>query len=459
MSKTEIVSKYLQEKSAARESGLPKSEHPSAPRLALDEALCSWLPIKDYEYVVRDTEVQRMHIRVRPTGGKHFELAKRINGVLMRPKVAKFGDYLKLSAHKVPRGEPAPDTVRSRANRMLLEMEDGITPIQRRAEKAAKMAEDARKAAIKARDSQTLLAAAQDYIKTAELAEATRNNYTTYLNKHLAGWRDRPITSIGTDEVISLQKTIAADRGGVAANNALRLFRAVWNVVAEDNPAMGLCPTYVLSKKSKKKVQWAKEERRDRYVHEKELATWWAAVEKLRSRKHFPGDGDLMADYLQFALLTGMRRTEITKLEWKNISFPREELHLTAAQNLKGKRKWTMPLTPALLDILMRRKAKEARKPFDLTEPRRAINRVKDWSDVEFSMHDLRRSFASHAEATRMPLKTLKLLMNHATDNDVTLGYIRNKDVLLKELQILHNYILNKAGVTSNVITPGAPHA
>ncbi len=67
-------------------------------------------------------------------------------------------------------------------------------------------------------------------------------------------------------------------------------------------------------------------------------------------------------------------------------------------------------------------------------------------------MHDLRRSFASHAEATRMPLKTLKLLMNHATDNDVTLGYIRNRDVLLKELQILHDYILDKAGVTSNAV-------
>ena len=67
-------------------------------------------------------------------------------------------------------------------------------------------------------------------------------------------------------------------------------------------------------------------------------------------------------------------------------------------------------------------------------------------------MHDLRRSFASHAEATRIPLKTLKLLMNHATDSDVRLGYIRNRDVLLKEMTILHSYILEKAGVTSNRI-------
>ena len=70
-------------------------------------------------------------------------------------------------------------------------------------------------------------------------------------------------------------------------------------------------------------------------------------------------------------------------------------------------------------------------------------------------MHDLRRSFASHAEATRMPLKTLKLLLNHATDSDVTLGYIRNRDTLERELTILHNYLLDKAGITSNVIALG----
>jgi integrase len=182
---------------------------------------------------------------------------------------------------------------------------------------------------------------------------------------------------------------------------------------------------------------------------------WWAAVEKLRSRKHYIGDGNLMADYLQFALLTVMRRNEITKLEWGNINFTRKELHLRADQNLKGKRKWTIPLTQPLIDILERRKAMEVDKPFTVADPRGAIDPVKEWSGVEFSMHDLRRSFASHAEATRMPLKTLKLLMNHATGGDVTLGYIQNKDVLLKELQILQNYILDKAGVTSNVVALG----
>lgn len=452
MNKRETVSKYLREKSQARASGLPISQHPPSPRILLDEPVCEWLPVMDFEYVVRDEEVIRLHIRVRPTGGKHFEVMKKIGGKQMRQKVCSFGGHLKLRAHKVPSGESPPETIRSRANRLMLDLEQGISPTRQRAEKAAKIAEDARVDAIVKRDSLTFLTAAQDYIKTAELAAGTKKNYTTYLNQHLADWRDKPVASIGVDDVMQMQSDIRMKRGPVAANNALRLFRAIWNVAAEDNPTMGVCPTYVLSKKSKKKVAWAVEDRRDRYIHEKELPAWWAAVEKLRSRKHFLGDGALMADYLEFALLTGMRRSEIANLTWNNINFTREELHLTAKQNLKGKRKWTIPLTSPLLEILKRRRALEVAAPFEVREPRRAINRVKTWSGVEFSMHDLRRSFASHAEATRMPLKTLKLLMNHATDNDVTLGYIRNRDVLLKELQILHNYILDQASITSNIV-------
>ncbi len=94
----------------------------------------------DFEYVVRDEEVKRLHIRVRPTGGKHFEILRKLGNKQMRQKVAKFGDHLKLKAHKVPIGEPAPETVRSRENRLMLDLEQGISPTQKRAQKAAEAA-------------------------------------------------------------------------------------------------------------------------------------------------------------------------------------------------------------------------------------------------------------------------------------------------------------------------------
>ncbi len=398
--------------------------------------------VMDFEYVVRDSEVKRLHIRVRPTGGKHFEVMKKINGRQPRQKVCKFGDHLKLTAHKVPKGEAPPETVRSRANRLIVELESGVTPSQKRAERRENESKAKAEQVIEERASRTLFQATEDYIERAELAEGTKNNYTSYLNKHLGDWSDKPLASLTVDDVMVMQAHIKAERGPVAANNALRLFRAVWNVEAEDNPEMGLCPTYVLSKKSKKKVKWANETRRDRYVHATELQPWWDATERLRNRKHFTGDGNLMADYFQWALLTGMRRAEISNIQWKDISRTRKEL--VSTKN-KAMRKWTLPLTPALTEILDRREGAEADKPFDVHEPRRAINRVIEWSGVEWSMHDLRRSFASHSEATRMPMKTLKLLMNHATGDDVTMGYIHNNEVMRFELIRLQSYILSNA--------------
>jgi hypothetical protein len=266
MSKRDVVNQFLKEKTAARKSGLPLREHPKSPQVKLDESICRWLPIVDFEYRVVDSDIPRLHIRVRETGGKHYEVTGKVNGRNARSKVCKFGD-LKLEAHKVGPTDPSPVTVRSRALELLVEINSGISASQKRADRAVQTAEDALEAEVVERDSLTLFKAAEDYIETAELADGTKNNYTNYLNKHLKPWSAMPIASIGIEEIMQVQADIKGERGPIAANNALRLFLAVWNVVAEDNPEMGQCPTYVLSKKSKNKVQWAKEERRDRYVH------------------------------------------------------------------------------------------------------------------------------------------------------------------------------------------------
>jgi hypothetical protein len=266
MSKREVVEQYLKEKTTARNLGLPLREHPKSPQVKLDESICRWLPIVDFEYRVVDSDIPRLHIRVRETGGKHYEVTGKVNGRNARSKVCKFGD-LKLEAHKVGPTDPSPVTVRSRALELLVEINSGISASQKRADRAVQTAEDALEAEVVERDSLTLFKAAEDYIETAELADGTKNNYTNYLNKHLKPWSAMPIASIGIEEIMQVQADIKGERGPIAANNALRLFLAVWNVVAEDNPEMGQCPTYVLSKKSKNKVQWAKEERRDRYVH------------------------------------------------------------------------------------------------------------------------------------------------------------------------------------------------
>ncbi|KTD71180.1 phage integrase [Legionella tucsonensis] len=75
-------------------------------------------------------------------------------------------------------------------------------------------------------------------------------------------------------------------------------------------------------------------------------------------------------------------------------------------------------------------------------EPKKAVNRVVELSGVPFTLHDLRRTFATIADSLDLPAYALKRLLNKM-NNDVTAGYIM-KDVeqLRKPMQQVANFIL-----------------
>jgi len=59
-----------------------------------------------------------------------------------------------------------------------------------------------------------------------------------------------------------------------------------------------------------------------------------------------------------------------------------------------------------------------------LKEPKSVIKKVIELSKVEFSAHDLRRTFITIAESLNISHYALKRLLNHKEGNDVTSGYI-----------------------------------
>lgn len=65
--------------------------------------------------------------------------------------------------------------------------------------------------------------------------------------------------------------------------------------------------------------------------------------------------------------------------------------------------------------------------------PRWPLDQVTLKTGVEFSSHDLRRTFATIAEASLLPETIIKRLLNHTTDNNVTGGYIRTEANTLKQ--------------------------
>lgn len=416
--------------------------------------MCTWLPVENFQYEVRDTDLRNLTIRVRPTGSKTLFVAKKVNGRNARSKVCDLGS---LPFKRV--GGWAGETVLIRARRLLAEIEMGQTATRKREERR-------RKDAAKSYAETTVVQAATYYIELKERAHNTQSAYLRFRDKQLAKhWPRVPLSSVTTDDVIELHTKIAAGTGRgygpVAANNVIRFFRAVWKA-NKRRLNLGECPTTAFTIEGGQEAAWFSEKRRQRYVRPNELKDWWEAVQGLRKRNggeketqisYFRGNGGLMADYLEFALLTGLRRREITSLHRDRTSpnhVDERNAEVVIAFNksnhpgAKEDRTLRLPITKAMQTILDRRSGSPL---FPLEDPKKAIDWVERNCDVRASSHDLRRTFLTYATAIGMPLPVQKALVNHSTSTDVTEGYIQI-DILTKKhwLDRVQTHILQLAG-------------
>lgn len=128
-------------------------------------------------------------------------------------------------------------------------------------------------------------------------------------------------------------------------------------------------------------------------------------------------------------MLTGLRRSEAARLKWCDVDFIEQSFTIP---DTKNKRSHTLPLTDFLHTLLKRRShTKENEYVFPgktekghLIDPKAAVTKVCDLSNVDFTLHDLRRTFITVAERLEIPAYALKRLLNHKSPNDVTAGYI-----------------------------------
>lgn len=420
------MNKAITDYLTAKDSG----ESSASPKVKLTEAIINSLPAKSYDYVIHEEIVPGLSVRVRKnTGNKSFQVVKKVSGRMSRGKVCTYGE------RPYSRGD---ESVLKAAQDLISQMNKGVTPAKRKAQ--AKQ-----EALVQARRSLTLKEACSNYINAKVRAINTTKGYERLHDNHLKTWHTRQLASISEDDLKDLFDDITENTGPVAANNVIRFVRAVWKHHRRKYE-LGEPPTIIFTKEGDNLKSWNSEERRTRYVHREELSPWWKAVERLRA--DYIGDGELAADFLQFALLTGLRRREITGLKWEDINPRRGTFVIT--EN-KSKRPYTLPLTEALKTILHSREGET--RPFQIEEPKKFITQVSLWSEVPFSTHDLRRSYLSHATSVGIPMSVQKALVNHSRKSDITDGYIQLDEGVLHDAMVrIQTYILNHAGKTKNVI-------
>ena len=358
---------------------------------------------------IRDTHLPGFALKVAPSGLKTWVVEARVRGQ-KHAKRRSIGRYPALTPEK--------------ARRLA------IQELGRFAEGTDRLT-DERTARAK---TVTLGRVVEDYLAFRDLKPVTVADYRRAFAGY-ADWEDKQITAI-TRSMVELRHKKLGQRSRARANISMRLLRALFNFaigkyedgdgepIVVDNPIQRLSATRA----------WYRVERRRRLIRQHDLPAWFDAVEALQGKDAL---APVVGDWLEFLLLTGCRRTEALTLRWADVNLAGRFFTIPDPKN---RQPHELPFTDRIEVLLERRRAVRVNdSPFVFSgESRRGEHRhlvnEKHWqrwvieqSGVEFTPHDLRRTFATVAESLDIAGYTLKRLMNHVSgaSGDVTAGYLQ----------------------------------
>jgi integrase len=157
------------------------------------------------------------------------------------------------------------------------------------------------------------------------------------------------------------------------------------------------------------------------------------------------------SNFMKMALFTGMRRSEMFRLQWQDIDLERGFIHL---RDPKSGRDQTIPLNQAVREILEHHPKSDSPFVFpgragkQRTEIRRPINRIRKVAGLpkDFRpLHGLRHVYASMlASSGQVDLYTLQKLLTHKSAA-MTQRYAHLRDETLRRASVLASDLIGQA--------------
>jgi integrase len=233
----------------------------------------------------------------------------------------------------------------------------------------------------------------------------TRTSQGQYRRKYLDGaFAGKFIDELDQADVLAWFNRVSSTGGPGAGNRCMEILRSMlnhaerWGYRPEgSNPCAFIRPN--------------KRRKCERFLSEHEIGRLGEVLDRKRSKQ------PLHVIIIYLLLLTGCRRTEITKLTWGEVKGSRLLLHdsKTGARTV-----WLGDEARMLLSTLERRGPSDPVFWSKLT--RRPVLDIETfWRDVKLEaelpgvrLHDLRHSFASHAAARSETLPMIGKLLGHA---------------------------------------------
>ena len=289
-------------------------------QITTDSSIVALKP-KAERYIVRDSDVSGLELRVAPDGVKTWSLRYRVNGQQRRLRLGVYDrDRMTLSKARVA------------ANRELRKVDGGIDPQEER-QNVKRAAERAKADSIETL-CETFI---EEYAKPRK--RTWRADQMRLKKDVIPRWRGRAVSSIERRDCLELVDGIAKRGAGIVANRVVallsRLFRfAVDKEIIDTNPATHLPKPGVEAANRPEKDREAKP-----YTADEIRAIWQATEPLLASPKAI----------LRLGLLTGQRPTEISDMAWSEVDGSWWTIPGSRTKNRREHRVYLVPMALALL--------------------------------------------------------------------------------------------------------------
>jgi integrase len=352
------------------------------------------LPVPRTRMYVYDTKSPQLGLTILPSGTRSFHVRATVYGKTKRIAL----DNGKYPGMKI-------EHARREASRVLAQIADETDPVEAKRE--------AKASAVTLREVFNKYMDEKRTPRGTKLRDGTKAEYRMAIDKAVADYWDRPLADLD-EKVIKRRYQKRLDQSLARAKSFHKVVTALFNFARAnykrssgasyfpDNPAQVIVEERLLVKTPRRKT----------YIKKGELSDWFDAVESL---------GTIEREFLQFVLMTGCRKSEALWLTWRRVNLRAGTFKLVDTKNREDVE---LPIPFHLMPMLKRRKGKGKERVFTVGDDAKAcLGKVRTATGIYFTLHDLRRTYATTAEDIDISGLTVKRLLNHLTDADVTAGY------------------------------------
>lgn len=331
---------------------------------------------KGTRYMIYDTEIPKLAIRVTDTGSKSFVVLKLFNYKTLKVTLGKYPEMTIFNARK-------------KAMEELNKIAEGINPNDEK---------------NKLRSEMTLRELYNDFMERySKKKKKSWKHDEREIPRFLSCWFNRKLSSITKQQVQILHEKIRDENGLYQANHLLERLSSMYNRAIEwgwdgKNPCVGI-------KKFKTKA-------RDRYLLHDEVPRFFQALKE--------DENEIVRNYILLSLMTGARKSNVLAMRWEEIDFGRKIWRIPETKNGFP---LEVPLIEQAYQLLL--KIQETSTSVwvfpspvlenqHLQDPKKAWKRILKRAGIEnLRLHDIRRTLGSYQALMGTSLHIIGKTLGH----------------------------------------------